>query len=54
MPWCGKPECALKVSEMLEADALGTPLDEEVSVDGQHCPVCSAKAVTVMRYAKKY
>ena len=52
--WCGKSECALKISEILEADALGTPLDVEVSVDGQHCPICGAKAATIMRYAKKY
>ena len=54
IPWCGRSDCALKVSEILEADALGTPLDEVPSVDNEHCPVCGKEAVTIMRYAKKY
>ncbi|MCD6278292.1 MAG: proline--tRNA ligase [Desulfurococcales archaeon] len=54
IPWCGKSDCALKASEILEADALGTPLDGVPSVDDEHCPVCGKEAVTIMRYAKKY
>jgi len=54
IPWCGRSECALKASEILEADALGTPLDEVPNVGNEHCPICGERAVTIMRYAKKY
>jgi len=54
IPWCGKEECANEIVEMLGADALGTPLDKEVNIDGMKCPVCGAPAVSLMRYAKKY
>jgi len=56
IPWCGNESCALKTSEELGADALGIPVSgiEEVSVGDDVCPICGAKAVTLMRYAKKY
>ncbi len=52
LPWCGKPECGLKLAEMLECDALGTPLD--VNAGGHRCVICGAEANTFMRLAKKY
>ncbi|MET1127714.1 MAG: proline--tRNA ligase [Thermoproteota archaeon] len=54
LPWCGRESCGLKLEEILDASALGTPLDEDVDVRGRRCPVCGSEAVTVMRYSKKY
>ncbi len=56
LPWCGNEECAMRVSEELGADALGIPVSgiEEVDTKDMVCPICGSKAVTIMRYAKKY
>ena len=57
IPWCGRSECALRVAEELGAEALGTPIDviEKVKLSNEaKCPVCGVRAVTYMRYAKKY
>ncbi|GAB6148211.1 proline--tRNA ligase [Stetteria hydrogenophila] len=53
VPWCGREECAVKLEEELDARALGTPWPREPA-DGERCPVCGARAVTWMRYAKSY
>ncbi len=52
LPWCGKHECGLKLLEVLECDALGTPLDSEAK--GLSCAVCGANANTFMRLTRKY
>lgn len=52
MPWCGSQECGLKLTELVDGDALGTPLNEVVS--GYNCVVCGSKANTFIRLAKKY
>ncbi|MCD6324046.1 MAG: proline--tRNA ligase [Desulfurococcales archaeon] len=55
IPWCGKPACAERVAEILGAEALGTPLDEEVDAGSElKCPICGGRAYTYMRYARKY
>ncbi len=56
LPWCGNEECAMRISEELSADALGIPVSgiEEVDIKDMTCPICGSKAVTIMRYAKKY
>ncbi|CCC80840.1 proline--tRNA ligase [Thermoproteus tenax] len=34
VPWSGDNDCGLKISEMLRADALGTPMDKEPDIGG--------------------
>jgi len=53
IPWCGKAKCGMELSELVDADLLGTPWDEEVEVDGS-CVVCGAKASTIARAARAY
>ncbi|RLG80475.1 MAG: hypothetical protein DRO09_03110 [Thermoprotei archaeon] len=55
VPWCGREGCARKVSEILDAEALGTPLElNEHSPQAPVCPICGKTSATYMRYAKKY
>ncbi len=54
IPWCGRKSCAEKVAEVLNAEALGTPLDYDSVESEITCPVCGGKAYTYMRYARKY
>ncbi len=54
MPWCGKPECAEKLAEVLNADVLGTPLDPYEVPANEKCPLCGHKAVAYLRLANKY
>jgi len=55
IPWCGHKECADRLSELLDADALGTPLDESVKLGEEvKCPICNKKAYTYLRFARKY
>ena len=53
IPWCGNEECALRLEEELEADAMGTPWPLE-RASGGRCPVCGRPAITYMRYSKSY
>lgn len=52
LPWCGRHECGLKLSEVLECDALGSPLD--VDIGDYRCAICGTKAHTFIRLARKY
>ncbi len=54
IPWCGKRECADKLSEVLNADALGTPLETQKIPANLKCPICGGKAFTYLRFASKY
>ena len=56
VPWCGLKECADIVASKYGLEALGTPLrvEEEVKNRELRCPVCGKRAVTYMRYARKY
>jgi len=54
IPWDGREDCAVKLSEDLEADALGIPMDEDTSWAREKSCVCGGKAYTVLRLAKKY
>jgi len=55
LPWCGRRECGLRMSELLDCDALGTPLDvNEAELMGGKCPVCGALATSLLRLAKRY
>ena len=55
IPWCGRVGCVRKVSEILDAEALGTPLElNEHSLQALVCPICGKTSATYMRYAKKY
>ncbi|MEM1873778.1 MAG: proline--tRNA ligase [Acidilobaceae archaeon] len=51
-PWCGSEECAKRAEELIDARCLGTPWPLR-ETDG-FCPLCSRKAVTLLRYAKTY
>jgi len=53
VPWCGREECALRLEEEFEADAMGTPWPLE-RADGERCVVCGRPAITWMRYSKSY
>ena len=52
LPWCGSYECAAKMTEYLQAKALGTPWPPE-RAQGR-CPVCGRPAVTYLRISKQY
>ncbi|MEM4829529.1 MAG: His/Gly/Thr/Pro-type tRNA ligase C-terminal domain-containing protein, partial [Zestosphaera sp.] len=56
VPWCGLKECADFITSKYGLEALGTPLKvrEEVKTSEIKCPVCGKRAVTHMRYARKY
>lgn len=57
VPWCGIKECADHITAKYSLETLGTPLKtvEEVGKNPNvKCPVCGRKAVTLMRYARKY
>lgn len=54
IPWCGRRECADKLSEILNADALGTPLGIQETSSNLKCPICGGKAFTYLRFARKY
>lgn len=55
LPWCGRCECGMKFSELLNADALGTPLEVDSNeLSNMYCVICGSKANTLMRLAKKY
>ena len=55
LPWCGKQECGLRMSELLEGDALGTPLDiNESELMNHKCVVCGSSAISLLRLAKRY
>ncbi len=54
VPWCGNKGCCDVIVSKFGIEALGTPLKERVREDSEVCPVCSRKAVTFMRYARKY
>ncbi|MET1102038.1 MAG: proline--tRNA ligase [Pyrodictiaceae archaeon] len=53
VPWCGREECGLRMEEITEAGALGTPVDTREKPNAK-CPVCGRPAVAWMRLAKKY
>ena len=54
IPWCGRKVCADKLSEILGADALGTPLELGEAEPNLKCPVCGGNAFTYLRFARKY
>lgn len=57
VPWCGFRECADHIATTHSLETLGTPLKvaEELGRNPDvTCPVCGRKAVTYMRYARKY
>ncbi len=56
VPWCGLRECADFITSKYGLEALGTPLKvrEAVKIGELKCPVCGRRAVTHMRYARKY
>lgn len=56
VPWCGLKDCADFITSKYGLEALGIPLKvkEEIKTKESRCPVCGKKAVTHMRYARKY
>jgi len=54
VPWCGDRGCCDVISSKFGVEALGTPLEGTSLRDRDTCPVCGRKAVTFMRYARKY
>ncbi len=55
LPWCGRHECGIKMSELVDADTLGTPLNLSMDeVSNAKCVVCGSNANTLMRLAKKH
>jgi prolyl-tRNA synthetase len=52
LPWCGSKDCALEIENVLEGNTLGEPIENAQCTDP--CPVCGARAITWMRYAKSY
>jgi prolyl-tRNA synthetase len=56
IPWCGSKGCVDYVTGKYGLEALGTPLKvrEDVRNGELRCPVCGGRAVTHMRYARKY
>ncbi len=56
IPWCEKTECGVKLQEKVNADALGVPIDKDVSdlIRDQRCPICGEKASTLLRLANRY
>jgi prolyl-tRNA synthetase len=56
IPWCGSKGCVDYVTSKYGLEALGTPLKvrEDVRNGELRCPVCGGRAVTHMRYARKY
>ena len=56
IPWCGRTECGIKIQELTNADALGTPVDKDVAeeVKDLRDPVCGERANTLLRLAVRY
>ncbi len=56
IPWCGQAECGIRIQELLNADALGEPVDKDVSkeVVDLRDPVCGKRANTLLRLATRY
>jgi len=56
IPWCGRKECGLKIQELTDSDALGTPIDKDVSseIKDLRDPICGERANTLLRIALRY
>ncbi|MEM2876327.1 MAG: proline--tRNA ligase [Candidatus Bathyarchaeia archaeon] len=52
-PWCGSERCGREIEERIDVRVLGTPLDEEASVEG-YCIMCGEKASQLVRLARAY
>jgi len=52
LPWCGKEDCALEIENILEGNTLGEPIEDNKCIE--KCPICNAKGISWMRYAKSY
>lgn len=56
VPWNGRDECGLKIQEVLDADALGIPVDDRADVGGQDLRdlACDDRASYWLRLSRRY